>query len=111
MNKPGRLMELGIFEVIHCYGLLYHLHNPQPALEAMARVCSHLMVLETCVSYGDDCRFQFVDENSSDPRQFVTGCGCLPTWALSPGGTSGPWGCRVCSRPDLSTEFAEPPYK
>jgi SAM-dependent methyltransferase len=81
MNKPGRLMELGIFEVIHCYGLLYHLHNPQAALEAMAQICSELMVLETRVAHGDDYSVRFVDENRSDFTQSVSGRGCRPTRA------------------------------
>jgi SAM-dependent methyltransferase len=81
MNEPAPLLKLGTFEVIHCYGILYHLHKPEMALWAMARVCSNLMVVETCVSYGDDCRLEFVDENCSDPTQAVTGRGCRPTRA------------------------------
>lgn len=82
MNNPGRLMELGTFEVIDCYGLLYHLlHKPQAALQATARACSHLMVLERCVAYGNDCTLHLVPEDSNDFKQSVSARGCRPTRA------------------------------
>ncbi len=81
MNEPAPLVNLGTFEVIHCYGLLYHLQEPQAALKVMAQVCSHLMVLETCVASGGDCELHFVQEDSSDFTQSITPLGCRPTRA------------------------------
>jgi 2-polyprenyl-3-methyl-5-hydroxy-6-metoxy-1,4-benzoquinol methylase len=81
MNEPAPLVNLGNFEVIHCYGLLYHLHKPQAALGVMAQVCSDLMVLETCVAYGGDGKLHFVQENSNDFTQSITPLGCRPTRA------------------------------
>ena len=42
----------GTFDVVYCYGLLYHLENPAAALSAMAARCRDLLLLETCVSFG-----------------------------------------------------------
>ncbi len=43
------LTRLGRFDVVFCYGLLYHLESPVPALRNMASVCKHLLLLETQV--------------------------------------------------------------
>ncbi|HLO76070.1 MAG TPA: hypothetical protein VK196_06410 [Magnetospirillum sp.] len=37
-------------EVVHCYGLLYHLRNPLPMLKWARAKCSDIMVVETAVS-------------------------------------------------------------
>ena len=43
------LERLGTFDVVFCYGLLYHLENPLRALRNMAAVCDHLLLIETIV--------------------------------------------------------------
>lgn len=43
------LTPLGSFEVVFCYGLLYHLANPVGGLRSMAAVCQDLLLLETIV--------------------------------------------------------------
>jgi SAM-dependent methyltransferase len=41
--------ELGRFDIVFCYGLLYHLENPVLALRKLAGVCDDLMLLETMI--------------------------------------------------------------
>src|ERR1035437_1167761 len=41
------------FDIVYCYGLLYHLRNPSTAIDWMAKRCRKLLLLETCVSYGE----------------------------------------------------------
>jgi SAM-dependent methyltransferase len=43
------LENLGSFDVVFCYGLLYHLENPLRALRNMAAVCTDLLLIETMV--------------------------------------------------------------
>ncbi len=43
------LSDLGRFDVVHCYGLLYHLENPMAALRNIAAVCDELMIIETII--------------------------------------------------------------
>jgi 2-polyprenyl-3-methyl-5-hydroxy-6-metoxy-1,4-benzoquinol methylase len=50
--EVDRPIELGRFDVIYCYGLLYHLSNPQRALARLADVCDGQLLLETAVSPG-----------------------------------------------------------
>ena len=43
------LAPLGRFEIVFCYGLLYHLESPVRALRNMAEVCDDLLLIETVV--------------------------------------------------------------
>lgn len=75
----------GLWDVVLCYGLLYHLAAPGAALERMAAACSGMLLLETCV-YPDDrsgVRLLHLPEDQADPRNSVRGLGCRPSrdWA------------------------------
>jgi ubiquinone/menaquinone biosynthesis C-methylase UbiE len=69
----------GNFDVVYCYGLLYHLEDPDAALSAMAARCRDLLLLETCVSFGGHEALNPVSEPRSDPTQSFRGGGCRPT--------------------------------
>jgi SAM-dependent methyltransferase len=73
------------FDIVYCYGLLYHLKNPAAALISMADRCRDLLLLESCVSFGDDEVVNEIREQSTDPTQSFRGCGCRPTrpWIMS----------------------------
>lgn len=43
------LQHLGRFDVVFCYGVLYHLESPLRALRNMAAVCDDLLLIETMV--------------------------------------------------------------
>lgn len=66
------------FEVVHCYGLLYHLKNPECALEFVSDSCAGIVCLETCVSFGREKALNLVEE-VSNPTQAFSGTGCRPT--------------------------------
>lgn len=69
----------GPFEVVFCYGVLYHLRDPLAALRMMSGACSGLLLLETCVSYGGEEAVNLVEENRAEKSQAVSGTGCRPT--------------------------------
>lgn len=69
----------GPFEVVHCYGLLYHLANPAQALEFLSRHSSDLLLLETCVSFGNEMVVNLTGEPQDNPTQAWSGTGCRPT--------------------------------
>lgn len=70
-----------VVEVVYCYGTLYHLSRPEQALSFLAERCSALLLLETCVSFGEDERLEGVDEAVEHPSQALHGRGCRPTRA------------------------------
>jgi len=75
----------GNFDVVYCYGLLYHLEDPDAALSAMAARCLDLLLLESCVSFGGHDALNPVSESRSDPTQSFRGGGCRPTrpWVMN----------------------------
>lgn len=76
-NFPPR--NLGDFDVVHCYGILYHLQYPRQALDALAKACRDLMVLETCVAPGAANELVIGREDARNPTQSFTGWACRPT--------------------------------
>lgn len=66
-------------QVIYCYGLLYHLSDPEAAIDYLARCTTELLLLETCVSFGDEEAANSVEEPQHSLSQAVTGVGCRPT--------------------------------
>ena len=53
LENPEEYKQFDQFEVVFCYGTLYHLSNPAFCLEALAKLCTDLFLLETMV-YGPD---------------------------------------------------------
>ena len=76
--------DLGRFEIVYAYGLLYHLAEPRRAMARMSVWCSDLLLLETCVSLGVESAVNPVGEDAADPSQSVRGLGCRPTrrWVI-----------------------------
>ena len=77
MDDPEDLGER--FDVIHCYGLLYHLGNPAQAIKFLSDHCSGKIVLETCVSFGDEFLENTTPESQQNFSQAFYGQGCRPT--------------------------------
>lgn len=68
-----------LFDIVYCYGLLYHLKNPVSAIEFMSRCCQKMLLLETCVSFGDEEVINPCGERAEIPSQAISGHGCRPT--------------------------------
>jgi len=68
-----------MFDVVHCYGLLYHTDDPNAVLTAISRHCGELLLLETCVAFGSHEATNPVPEHAIMPSQSVSGIGCRPT--------------------------------
>lgn len=79
LDETPDFSYLGQFDIVFCYGTLYHLSRPEQVLKAMAQVCSGMLLLETCVSPGDDLSVNLVEEKAANPNQAKSGTGCRPT--------------------------------
>jgi FkbM family methyltransferase len=84
LDHPADLSTLGMFDVVFCYGTLYHLRDPDGALARLATVCSGVILLETIVSRGAYAELNPVSEPPI-ANQAVSGIGCRPTrsWVMS----------------------------
>ncbi len=77
--ETDSLDRLGRFDVVFCYGLLYHLENPVAALRNIASACSELLLLETMVLDHPEPLLRIVDEPSATLSQTVASLGSRPT--------------------------------
>jgi SAM-dependent methyltransferase len=75
--------DLGAFDAVFCYGVLYHLPNPRMALMDLANVCETVFLLETMVWYEDDGKIHRTREPPSLDQSFY-GHGCRPArdWVM-----------------------------
>ncbi len=80
LDSPSHI-EGSPFDVVHCYGLLYHLSKPQKALSFLSQNTNKVLFLETCVSYGENEEINLTEEHQSNPTQAYSGTGCRPTRA------------------------------
>jgi SAM-dependent methyltransferase len=73
------------FDIVYCYGVLYHLRNPANAIAYMAKRCRGMLLLETRVSYGEGELLNPTGEDRENPSFAVSGQGCRPTrdWVRS----------------------------
>ncbi|HEY9752425.1 MAG TPA: class I SAM-dependent methyltransferase, partial [Coleofasciculaceae cyanobacterium] len=78
MEHPSTI-EGAPFDIVHCYGLLYHLKCPEVALEFLSLNTKKILFLETCVSFGDGEALNLTPEEQSNPSQAWSGSGCRPT--------------------------------
>ena len=67
------------FEIVHCYGLLYHLSDPASALVFLNEHCKMILFLETRVSFGGAYEINPVGENRAKRTEAASGIGCRPT--------------------------------
>lgn len=82
LEHPEQVDALGRFDIVFCYGTLYHLAAPEPALQAMSRV-SDMILLETCLSPGHQDDSPNVAEELTHNQAF-SGVGSRPTrrWVM-----------------------------
>jgi hypothetical protein len=83
-TEPQSLKKLGTFDILHCYGLLYHLAHPESFLANAAEV-TDMLFLETCLTHPSRRQTEttadaaLVAENPQDPSQALHSIGCRPT--------------------------------
>jgi len=78
LNEPSPLADLGTFDVVHCYGILYHLENPASLIGYIAEACRGIAIVETCVVAADSGDVNHIEEAAGDYTQSSTGRGCRP---------------------------------
>src|SRR5438128_2400444 len=49
LDQPCGLSGVGRFDIIYCYGTLYHLRDPAGALARLAEICDGQILIETLV--------------------------------------------------------------
>jgi SAM-dependent methyltransferase len=73
-----QLLEHGSFDVVFCYGLLYHLTDPLAFLRSAASICRELMIVETCITDSDQ-RVAFLVDDPDDPTMALNRVASRPS--------------------------------
>ena len=72
------LSKYGIFDIVFCYGLLYHTKKPAFVLKNISKICKDLLLLETCIMDSPDSDVKFVEDTSA-VNQALHHIGSRPT--------------------------------
>jgi SAM-dependent methyltransferase len=72
------LRGFATFDIVHCFGLLYHLDSPVIALRRMEAVCRDVLLLETMVCDSRSPIMLLADETHT-VNQALAGLGCRPS--------------------------------
>jgi SAM-dependent methyltransferase len=85
LNVPGSHAKFGRFDIVFCYGVLYHTANPALVLTELAHVCDGLLLVETLVWPIDDGEVHPVSENRALADQSLDGYACRPArdWVMA----------------------------
>lgn len=75
-NTP--LSRFGMFDIVFCYGLLYHLENPISALRNMESACKEFLLLETIIT-DYELPLLRLEEEPICNDQALKGLACRPT--------------------------------
>jgi hypothetical protein len=79
MEHPPEQVAGAPFDIVYCYGLLYHLSNPAQALAFLRANTRKMLLLETCVSFARDGGVNLTEEIQKSPTQAFGGMGCRPS--------------------------------
>lgn len=84
LNIKNSLDVFGKFDVVFCYGVLYHTPDPAQVIADMASVCNGMLLIETCVWSCDNGLANTVKEGPY-LDQSICGVGCRPArdWLFS----------------------------
>lgn len=79
--ETDALLALGKFDVVFCYGLLYHLADPLGFIKRAVLLSVDWMILETCIMDADTPAVRLVPEDETNNSQALHAMGCRPSSA------------------------------
>lgn len=72
------LSKFGLFDIVFCYGLLYHLEKIEYALHNISKICRELLLLETCICDSSQIEVKYV-QDPDIANQGLKGRGSRPS--------------------------------
>jgi sulfatase maturation enzyme AslB (radical SAM superfamily)/SAM-dependent methyltransferase len=78
LSEVGSHARFGGFDIVFCYGTLYHLSDPALCLAELAPRCREVLLLETCVSSVDNGQINPMSEPAATRNNSCHGSGCRP---------------------------------
>ena len=66
--EDSQLVSLGRFDLVFCFGLLYHLENPLRAIRHLSAMTNNLLLIEAVIFPGDEPGMVLIDEFELDDQ-------------------------------------------
>ena len=66
--EDAQIAQLGTFDLVFCFGLLYHLENPLLAIRNLRAITKSLLLVEGLIYPGDDPIMGLVDETEYEDQ-------------------------------------------
>jgi SAM-dependent methyltransferase len=66
--EDPKVRELGIFDLVFCFGLLYHLENPMNAVRHLHAMTRELLLIEAVTFPGEEPIMALVDEGTGEDQ-------------------------------------------
>ena len=60
--------EIGTFDLVLCFGLLYHLENPFRAIRKLHELTGKILLIESMCVPGEQARMELLDEGADDDQ-------------------------------------------
>ncbi len=77
--ESNDILAHGTFDVVFCYGLLYHLSDPFGFIKHASKICREMMILETAIMDANDPVVRLVAEDQQSATQALHPYGCRPS--------------------------------
>lgn len=61
--EDASLAQMGKFDLVFCFGLLYHLENPMLAIRNLRAMTEHLLLVESVIFQGSEPVMALIDES------------------------------------------------
>lgn len=79
VTKKNSHNDLGMFDIVFCYGLLYHVPDPAFVIADLSQVCKHLFLVGSMVAVGDGPPDLGERREPVDINQGLYNKACTPT--------------------------------
>ena len=78
LNLEEPHAKIDIHDICYCYGLLYHLSQPESAIAYLSDHTGETLLIETCVDYLKQDTVNLISEDARQYSQSYSGIGCRP---------------------------------
>lgn len=73
------LLKYGPFDIVFCYGILYHLSDPLHFIKNAEKVCNGMILIETCITDALESVCKIVMEDGTNNSQSIHHAGSRPS--------------------------------
>ncbi|MGG1664130.1 class I SAM-dependent methyltransferase [Brevibacillus sp. NRS-1366] len=73
------LLKYGPFDIMFCYGILYHLSDPLHFIKNAEKLCSDMILIETCITDAVEPICKIVVEDGTNNSQSIHHAGSRPS--------------------------------